>query len=516
MKLIINFKPFLLQQHYEAFYYGDVEKASLLKVDEKVFNAGNSFEKWQEIEDFSKFNAFKEANEYVLSQFTWLRFYEVVSAYAALHKKGRFIRLVYQGIAENNIDPGQQINIVAYLDERGSYFIDRNDFHATHLNSYGRNEWVSLFVETPEITKAKYYQRIVKFHKDIYPKFWFANQLEDIKFKGDLHVVKFKNPTNLKYMVLLINEKETKVLNKVNWTKLSEDSPLIGRLENYVRGRHSDCGSIMFIQFFKNEKGTHFEVSFLTKQNKKYRAVYVLYIADTDVFTDNKWYSYQALAYGKYPLPKDVRASVLAYLAIHDESIIAVSAFVSLSPSSFAIIGVTESGRWQITVEWQEGAWIVVSKQPYKDGYYKAMGYPSAAVAASSGFLKKLYPKQFGEGYIYASIETKNVGVAIYIRVVYKFKGLVIEAVVKKVYGVRSSHVLQSWKIINGLKDKKDYGYGSDYKYSYNVPKELLYQDSEPTMPEAAPMPVPRYVKARRCPLGSRKSFFGSGCIILF
>ena len=230
MKLIINFKPFLLQQHYEAYYYGDVEKASLLKIDETVFNAGNSFEKWQEIENFSKFNAFKEANEYVHSQFTWLRHYEIVTAYAALHKKGRFIRLVYRGIAEQNIDPGQQINIVAYVDERGCYFIDRNDFHATHLNSYGRNEWVSLFIETPEMSQAKFYQRIVKFHKDIYPKFWFANQMVDIKFKEDLHVIKFKNPINEKYNVLLIDDKETKILNKIGWVKLAEDSPLIGRL----------------------------------------------------------------------------------------------------------------------------------------------------------------------------------------------------------------------------------------------------------------------------------------------
>ena len=226
----------------------------------------------------------------------------------------------------------------------------------------------------------------------------------------------------------------------------------------------------MFIQYFKDEKGTHFEVSFLTKQGKKYRAVYLLYIEDTDVFTDNKWYSYRALAYSKHPLPKDVKASILAYLAASDESIIAVSVFVSLSPTSFAIIGITESGRWQITLEWQDGEWVVVSKQPYKDGYFKAKGYPSASVAAASGFLKKLYPQQMGEGYVYASIETKSVGVSIYFRFVYKFKGLVIEAVVKKVYGVKSSHVLQSWRIINGLKDKVDYGYGSDYTFSYNVP----------------------------------------------
>ena len=319
MKLKLHFKPFLLEQHYEAYYYGDVEKASLLKVDEKVFNQGNSFEKWQEIEDFSKFKAFDEAHEYVLSQFSWLRFYNVVSAYAALHKKGRFIRLVFQGKGrdEVNVDSGNQINIIAYLDERGCYFIDRNDFHATHLNSYGRNEWVSLFVDTPDMTKAKYYQRIVKFHKAIYPKFWFANQMVDIKFKDDLHVIKFKNPINEKYNVLLMDGKETKVLNKVDWIKLDENSPLIGRLENYVRGKYADCGSIMFIQYKKDEKGTHFEVSFMTVK-KVYRAVYVLYIEDTDVFTDNKWYSFKAMSFDKHPLPKDVKSSIVAFLKAND------------------------------------------------------------------------------------------------------------------------------------------------------------------------------------------------------
>ena len=81
-----------------------------------------------------------------MSQFSWVRFYKVVGAYAALHKKGRFIRFVFKGIEEQNIDSGNQLNIVVYLDERGCYFIDRNDFHATHPNSYGRNEWVSLFI----------------------------------------------------------------------------------------------------------------------------------------------------------------------------------------------------------------------------------------------------------------------------------------------------------------------------------------------------------------------------------
>lgn len=77
LKLVINFKPFLLQQHYEAYYYGDAQKASLLKVDEVVFNEGASYEKWQEIKEFDKFKAFKEANEFIHYHFTWLRHYTV-------------------------------------------------------------------------------------------------------------------------------------------------------------------------------------------------------------------------------------------------------------------------------------------------------------------------------------------------------------------------------------------------------------------------------------------------------
>jgi hypothetical protein len=63
-----------------------------------VFNGnGKSFEDWQEIKEFGEFSAFKEASQYALSQFTWLRFYKVVSAYSALRLNGRFVRLVYQG-----------------------------------------------------------------------------------------------------------------------------------------------------------------------------------------------------------------------------------------------------------------------------------------------------------------------------------------------------------------------------------------------------------------------------------
>lgn len=63
IKVTINFEPFLLKQSYEAQYYGSVEKAALLKIDETVFNGnGLSYENWQEIKSFHSFKAFHEAH----------------------------------------------------------------------------------------------------------------------------------------------------------------------------------------------------------------------------------------------------------------------------------------------------------------------------------------------------------------------------------------------------------------------------------------------------------------------
>lgn len=257
IKVTINFQPFLLKQDYEAQYYGSVKKAALLKIDEEVFNpTGQSFQNWQEIKDFGSYRAFGDASLYAQSQFTWLRFYTVVAAYSALHLKGRYVRLVYQGLKEY-VDPNNQINIVIYIDECGQYFIDRNDFLATNLNSAGRNNWVSLFIQTPDVTKAKFYQDIVHFYQAIYPKFWDANMLVDIKFKDNLHVVKFKNPTHLSVGVLNINNSSVQVLNHFNWILLGDSSPLAGRIENLVRGKN-DVSAIMYIQYLESTNGTHF------------------------------------------------------------------------------------------------------------------------------------------------------------------------------------------------------------------------------------------------------------------
>ena len=259
-----------------------------MKVDERVFNPnGKAYQSWQEIKNFNSLKAFKEAYECITYTFTWLRFYKVVAAYSALHKKGRSIRLVFAGIGEF-VDPKNQINIVVFVDEFGKYFFDRNDFHATHLNSYGRNNWVSLFVSTPNVTKAAYYESIVKFFQSIYPKYWSAHMLTDNKIKEDLHVITFQNPTNEKRIGVLDISKsgEITLLNNHTWIKLEDNSPIIDRLESYIRGKYK-VSKVMFIQFRHSNEGTHFEVAYLDVTNT-YKACYILYIDENDVFSESR------------------------------------------------------------------------------------------------------------------------------------------------------------------------------------------------------------------------------------
>ena len=112
---------------------------------------------------------------------------------------------------------------------------------------------------------------------------------------------------------------------------------------------------------------------------------------------------------------------------------------------------------------------------------------------------------------------------SIYIRLVFRFKGDFVEAVIKKMYGVQNSHVLYSWKILSGLRYQDDYGYGKNYNYSYNVDPALLYIDSTPVPKpvsnlrvEPAPPAQPRanLNLMALCPPGARTDMEG-GCVFL-
>jgi hypothetical protein len=107
----------------------------------------------------------------------------VVSAYSALHDNGIQVRLVYQ---QNST--GNQFNIVVYVCN-GQYTIDRNDFLATNLNSYGRNDWVSLFVTVSNFSAYSSFNRIVQYFQNITPQFWSAHQVSQISLNGNLNVI---------------------------------------------------------------------------------------------------------------------------------------------------------------------------------------------------------------------------------------------------------------------------------------------------------------------------------------
>jgi hypothetical protein len=69
----------LIDVDLEAHYYGSTKKAALLQIDEKVFdlNTNKKFlDNWSEIKEFNSYKAFRETNEYVLSQFTYFRLYK--------------------------------------------------------------------------------------------------------------------------------------------------------------------------------------------------------------------------------------------------------------------------------------------------------------------------------------------------------------------------------------------------------------------------------------------------------
>jgi hypothetical protein len=198
----VRFVPFLVDVDLEAHYYGSTEKASILKIDERVFNGQDNrkfFNSWNEIEEFTSYKAFAETNEFILSHFTYLRFYKVTAAYSALHKNGRYVRLVYEsenGFFSSQTREGEnQFNMIVYIVD-GKFYIDRNDFHATNTYSFGKNDWLSLFVKVEDVNTHADYHRIVKYFMTEHLEFWHAHRIEELSFKDGLHVVKFRNPSN--------------------------------------------------------------------------------------------------------------------------------------------------------------------------------------------------------------------------------------------------------------------------------------------------------------------------------
>jgi hypothetical protein len=326
-------------------------------------------------------------------------------------------------------------------------------------------------IEKPLLVSVARTALCTKLHPDL------ANQLVDIKFKGNLHIVKFQNPTNWCYGVMNVDDNKVDILNNFNWILLGDNSPLTGRIENYVRGKYN-VDSIMFIQYLKAENGTHFEIGYLDPKGV-FHTAYLLYIPANDAFTDDTQGSFAQKSFesDKYidPVPKDLEGSLVSFLTQSDKEVIAVLSYVSLSPRSFAVIGICGGRRWQIVVNWVQEKWVVISKQPYNDGFFVATGVPSVSAASCTGFVKKLYPVVFAKKFLYVSIETKSVGVSLSTRIVYNVEGKAFEVTVSTTYGVQRSHVLQSYLPVVFVKPAKDYGYGTENNINYGVDAAELY-----------------------------------------
>jgi hypothetical protein len=121
-----------------------------------------------------------------------------------------------------------------------------------------------------------------------------------------------------------------------------------------------------------------------------------------------------------------------------------------------------------------------------------------------------LYPIYFAKGYTYVSIETKTVGVNIFVRIVYNFGGPFVQSVVQVAYGVDNSHVLNEWVEINGLRVLTDYGYGKIYDYSYDIDVTTFYQTT-PAKTETVTVTV----ESDDCPSGTRRNIFNQ-CAVVF
>lgn len=121
------------------------------------------------------------------------------------------------------------------------------------------------------------------------------------------------------------------------------------------------------------------------------------------------------------------------------------------------------------------GEWRLVSRELVNDGYYFVNGYPSVHAASCTGYLARLYPTSFNPGWLYSSIEVKNIGYFVYTRVLYSLGAYSYQGIVRTTYGVENSHSLISWDRVKILREKKDYGYGETYDWSYGLNSRYFF-----------------------------------------
>jgi hypothetical protein len=71
-----------------------------------------------------------------------------------------------------------------------------------------------------------------------------------------------------------------------------------------------------------------------------------------------------------------------------------------------------------------------------------------------------VYPRTFSNSPKYVLIESNNIGLFLYSRIIYSFNSEAYQATVKSTYGVENSQTLSEWKKLVYVADRRDYGYG--------------------------------------------------------
>jgi hypothetical protein len=132
---------------------------------------------------------------------------------------------------------------------------------------------------------------------------------------------------------------------------------------------------------------------------------YLRWIPTTGVFIEDE---NQGISFGissnLVALPSNPTSSLIAFLTSQDSSIISIASVQVLTSTSYSCVALSKLNRWNFNVNWVYGKWVVNSKTPIIDGYYKVSGYPSVNVASCTGYLSKIYPAAFANRYLYTYV----------------------------------------------------------------------------------------------------------------
>lgn len=363
----------------------------------------------------------------------------------------------------------------------GKYYVDREDFKATNTESSPKNNWVSLFVGVPDVKSHESYGTISRYFIANHWSFWNAHRIEEIRINNGIHIIRFRNPSpsvvlenQFRRCALRIVGTEVRILNHFDWVVVDESSTHFIKAVNYATRKYIGCVPI-FINSKVTPYGRHFELVYLDEK-RVFSNLYLRYVDIQDLITEDEW---QGIAYTidfeEVPLPSNPEDNLIRWVTSNHDDIVAVIDIKTSSKHVYQCVALTGYQRWNFNINWIRGQWVLVNRELANDGYYFITGYPSIQVASCTGYLARLYPTAFVSGWLYSAIEVRNIGYFAYTRAVYKIGSASYQAVVRTTWGVENSHSLISWDRVRFIREKRDYGYGDVYDWSYGLSSRYFF-----------------------------------------